>query len=78
MSPHIDPAEAGEPSSGNILKDLGFTVREPVGSFMDGNRVTPGTAKCVCGPDCEFPCWQRIGVTDQACCPGCPPLGGAA
>jgi hypothetical protein len=42
--------------------------------FMDGNRITPGTDRCVCGPDCEFPCWQRLGLTDQACCPGCPSL----
>lgn len=39
--------------------------------FMDGNRVTPGTEKCVCGPECEFPCWQRLGLTDQPCCPRC-------
>lgn len=70
MSPHIDPAEAGEPSSGNILKDLGFACGEPVGSSP--------RKRCVCGPDCEFPCWQRDGLTTQACCPGCPPLDGGA
>jgi hypothetical protein len=43
-------------------------------TFLDGNRVTPGTECCVCGPDCEFPCWQRVGLTTQPCCPGCPPL----
>ena len=29
---HIDPAEAGERPSGDILRDLGFGVEEPVGS----------------------------------------------
>lgn len=24
--------------------------------------------------DCEWPCWQRIGLTAQPCCPDCPPL----
>lgn len=43
--------------------------------FMDGDRVTPGTERCVCGPDCEFPCWQRIGLTETPCCKGCAPLG---
>lgn len=23
---------------------------------------------------CEFPCWQRLGLTAEPCCPGCPPL----
>jgi hypothetical protein len=23
---------------------------------------------------CEMPCWQRIGLTSEPCCPGCPPL----
>lgn len=43
-------------------------------SFIDGNRVTPGTEQCVCGPECEFPCWQRIGLTVVPCCKGCAPL----
>lgn len=43
-------------------------------TFLDGNRVTPGTEKCKCGPDCEMPCWQRIGLTSQPCCPDCGPL----
>lgn len=43
-------------------------------TFMDGNRVTPGTDECVCGSECEFPCWQRIGLTSQPCCKDCPPL----
>lgn len=29
---------------------------------------------CVCTPLCEWPCWQRVGITDQACCPDCQPL----
>lgn len=37
--------------------------------FVDGNP--PG---CKCGPDCEMPCWQRLGLTDQKCCAGCPDL----
>lgn len=23
---------------------------------------------------CEFPCWQRVGLTPEPCCAGCPPL----
>lgn len=23
---------------------------------------------------CEFPCWQRIGLTSEPCCPSCAPL----
>ena len=52
--------------------------------FVDGSRVTPGTEKCHCDeptlrPDgrrrnCEFPCWQRIGITSTPCCPDCAPL----
>lgn len=44
------------------------------GTFLDGDRVTPGTEKCVCGSDCEFPCWQRLGLTTTPCCKGCAPL----
>lgn len=29
---------------------------------------------CVCNELCEWPCWQRIGLTDQACCEDCQPL----
>lgn len=38
--------------------------------FLDGALNTPG---CVCGPDCEMPCWQLVGLTDDPCgaC-GCP------
>jgi hypothetical protein len=43
-------------------------------TFLDGNRVTPGTEQCVCGRECEMPCWQRIGLTDRPCCSGCAPL----
>jgi hypothetical protein len=44
--------------------------------FADGTRVTTGTEKCQCdkGKLCEWPCWQRIGITSEPCCPGCPPL----
>lgn len=39
--------------------------------FADGNHNVPG---CKCGPNCEMPCWQRVGLTSLACCPGCPDL----
>lgn len=39
------------------------------GIFLDGTGITPGTEKCRCGPDCEFPCWQRLGIADP--CPEC-------
>lgn len=42
--------------------------------FADGTGVTPGTEQCKCGPRCEMPCWQRIGLTTTPCCDGCPPL----
>lgn len=48
---------------------------ESRGVLMDG------TASCMCDsptprPDgrprnCEFPCWQRAGITDTPCCPDC-------
>lgn len=37
--------------------------------FIDGNG--PG---CSCGPECEMPCWQRVGLTEDACCKACSPL----
>lgn len=53
-------------------------------TFLDGSRITVGTAKCMCDSDtprpdgrprdCEFPCWQRVGMTTQPCCPDCAPL----
>ncbi len=52
--------------------------------FADGSRATPGTEGCKCdskGPcpdgkprNCEFPCWQRLGMTSEPCCPDCAPL----
>lgn len=42
--------------------------------FVDGTAVTKG---CQCDKDgklCEFPCWQRIGLTADPCCEGCAPL----
>lgn len=44
--------------------------------FLDGTGVTPGTAKCKCGPDCEFPCWQRLGIAPACGSCGCPSLPG--
>lgn len=53
-------------------------------TFIDGSKTTPGTSKCMCDrPEprpyglarhCEFPCWQRIGLTETPCCPDCGPL----
>jgi hypothetical protein len=43
-------------------------------TFVEGTRITAGSEGCVCdrGPTpCEFPCWQRIGLTATPCCPGC-------
>lgn len=42
--------------------------------FMDGTGITPGTAKCNCGPECEMPCWQRIGLAPACAACGCPPF----
>jgi len=42
--------------------------------FID--RDPPG---CVCLPRvCEFPCWNRVGITDVPCCEGCQPLPSVA
>lgn len=53
-------------------------------SFIDGTRITPGTELCKCDSpetlpngrrrDCEWPCWQRIGLTTSPCCVDCPTL----
>lgn len=43
-------------------------------NFFDGTGVTPGTEGCKCGPSCEFPCWQRLGLTTDPCCDTCAPL----
>ena len=32
--------------------------------FIDGNVNHP---KCRCTPDCEMPCWQLYGLTDEPC-----------
>lgn len=42
--------------------------------FIDGTRITPGSEKCLCGKDCEFPCWQRIGIAPACSECGCPPF----
>lgn len=39
--------------------------------LIDGNFNVPG---CVCTIDCEFPCWQRVGIADFRCCDACPPM----
>lgn len=35
--------------------------------FLCGKGHTRGTENCRCTNECEFPCWQRIGLTDQMC-----------
>lgn len=42
--------------------------------FVDGKVNVVG---CQCDKDgrlCEWPCWQRVGLTSVPCCPECPPL----
>lgn len=34
----------------------------------DGKISTP---HCVCDEDCEFPCWQRVGITPPCESCGC-------
>jgi hypothetical protein len=29
---------------------------------------------CACTLDCEWPCFQRVGLTDEPCCHDCAPL----
>lgn len=36
--------------------------------MADGKINTPG---CTCPNECEFPCWQRIGLDDGRCPCGC-------
>jgi hypothetical protein len=42
--------------------------------FFDGTRITAGSEKCRCANDCEFPCWQRLGIAEACGACGCPPL----
>jgi hypothetical protein len=37
--------------------------------FVDGDPEG-----CKCTGSCEFPCWQRVGLTSDPCCRGCAPL----
>lgn len=39
--------------------------------FVDGPGITPGAENCKCGPDCECPCWQMLGLTDDPVCGVC-------
>ena len=39
-----------------------------------GSHICGASCRCVCTSSCEWPCWQRIGLTADACCPGCAPL----
>lgn len=45
-------------------------------SFAEGDRVTPGSERCRCGPDCDFPCWQRVGIAPACGACHCPPIRG--
>lgn len=40
--------------------------------FVDGSANYPS---CRCKPDCDFPCWQMVGLSDEPCqaC-GCAPF----
>lgn len=40
--------------------------------IVDGNMNYPS---CKCGHDCEMPCWQLVGLSDEPCgvC-GCEPF----
>lgn len=42
--------------------------------FIDGTGITPGTENCKCDMNCEFPCWQRLGIAEACSQCGCPPL----
>lgn len=44
------------------------------GIHLDGTGITPGTEECKCGMECEFPCWQRLGIADACRACGCPPF----
>lgn len=41
-------------------------------AFVDGTGWTPGTEGCRCPPDCEHPCWMRIGIAPPCEVHGCP------
>lgn len=41
-------------------------------TFLDGTGVTPGTEQCKCGPECELPCWQRLGWAPACSSCSCP------
>jgi hypothetical protein len=42
--------------------------------FIDGTGITPGSEKCCCTPECDFPCWQRLGLGPACEFCGCPPF----
>lgn len=47
---------------------------QPVPDFVEAEGFTPGSAGCKCGRLCEWPCWQRAGLTAEPCCKTCAPL----
>lgn len=60
-------------------KDAGVTP----GCYCDGPcpECPPGRPRKTCALCngygtlmCEMPCWQRVGLTSEPCCPGCVPL----
>lgn len=76
-------AKCGEPLHGDDYRRARLCprhLREKIAvtpPFVDGSRVTPGSEGCRCDTDgrvCEFPCWQRLGLTPDPCCPDCAPL----
>lgn len=40
-------------------------------TFIDGSEQYPD---CCCGDDCQFPCWQRVGVAPACEKCGCKPF----
>lgn len=63
----------GDHQSAGIRGGLHTTTRRGL-CLVNGCDCTRMTPVCICGPKCEMPCWQRLGITDHPCCPGCPPL----
>lgn len=53
--------------------EAAFTVEvdrhDSGGAFVCGDPIG-----CRCSTDCEFPCFQRVGLTSEPCCSGCRPL----
>ena len=37
---------------------------EQLSAPLDGVFVERAPTTCACLPDCEFPCWQRLGIAN--------------